>query len=76
MLRVLCLLALLDAVCPLNTGMLYPRESPSREVKELNGLWLFRADKSPNRNLGFERAWYKSPLSEVSVLDQTAKCTN
>lgn len=66
MFRVLCLLAVLDAGCLLDTGMLFPRESSSREVKELNGLWTFRADMSPNRNQGFDRAWYKSRLAEVN----------
>lgn len=66
MIRVLCLLAALDSGWMLDTGMLFPRESSSREVKELNGLWAFRADMSPNRNQGFERAWYKSRLAEVS----------
>ncbi|XP_061658738.1 beta-glucuronidase isoform X2 [Syngnathoides biaculeatus] len=50
--------------------MLFPRESPSREVKDLSGLWSFRADKSPNRNQGFEKAWYKSRLAETGpVMD-------
>lgn len=68
MLRVLWLFAALDAVLLLDTGMLFPRESSSRELKELNGLWAFRADRSPNRNQGFESAWYKSRLAEVSGL--------
>ncbi|XP_033466357.1 beta-glucuronidase [Epinephelus lanceolatus] len=63
--RVLCLFTVFEAGCLLDTGMLFPRESSSREVKELNGLWDFRADRSPNRNLGFEKAWYKSRLSET-----------
>ncbi|XP_032389708.1 beta-glucuronidase [Etheostoma spectabile] len=68
--RVLCLFAVFEAVCLLDTGMLFPRESSSREVKELNGRWDFRADKSPNRNQGFEKAWYKSPLAETGpVID-------
>ncbi len=46
-------------------GLLYPRETSSREVKELNGLWHFRADYSENRNEGFEKEWYKQPLSKV-----------
>lgn len=46
-------------------GMLYPRESSSREVKELNGVWSFRADQSPSRTEGFDRAWYKSPLAST-----------
>ncbi|XP_068186609.1 beta-glucuronidase [Antennarius striatus] len=68
--RLLCTFAVLDAVVPLDTGMLFPRESPSREVKELNGLWAFRADMSPNRNQGFEGAWYKRRLAETGpVID-------
>ncbi len=46
-------------------GLLYPRESPSREIKEINGLWHFRADYSDNRNAGFEKKWYQQPLSKV-----------
>lgn len=54
----------------LDSGMLYPRESSSREIKEINGLWNFRADQSANRNLGFEQAWYKSRLAETGpVID-------
>uniref|UniRef100_A0A3Q0RY42 Glucuronidase beta n=1 Tax=Amphilophus citrinellus TaxID=61819 RepID=A0A3Q0RY42_AMPCI len=64
-LRVLWLLAVFDTVFPLDGGMLFPRESSSREVKELNGLWHFRADRSPKRNEGFERAWYNRSLAEV-----------
>ncbi|XP_012619547.1 beta-glucuronidase [Microcebus murinus] len=48
----------------LQGGMLYPRESPSRERKELDGLWSFRADFSDNRRQGFERQWYRRPLRE------------
>ena len=48
-------------------GLLYPRESESREVKELNGVWHFRADFSPGRNAGFVEEWYKQPLPDVSV---------
>jgi len=44
---------------------LYPRESPTREVKVIDGLWHFRADYSENRNAGFEEKWYESPLSKV-----------
>uniref|UniRef100_A0A3B5M8J0 Beta-glucuronidase n=1 Tax=Xiphophorus couchianus TaxID=32473 RepID=A0A3B5M8J0_9TELE len=70
MLRVLWLFAALDAALLLDTGMLFPRESSSRERKELNGLWAFRADGSPNRNQGFESAWYKSRLAETGpVID-------
>ncbi|KAI3373456.1 hypothetical protein L3Q82_022063 [Scortum barcoo] len=69
-LLLLLLWAALDAGRCLESGMLFPRESPSREVKELSGLWVFRADKSPSRNQGFEGAWYKKRLAETGpVID-------
>ena len=46
-------------------SMLYPRESANREVKDLSGLWQFRADYSMNRNEGVENEWHKQPLSKV-----------
>ncbi|XP_055993627.1 beta-glucuronidase isoform X2 [Sorex fumeus] len=46
----------------LRGGMLYPRESPSRERKELSGLWSFRADTSACRRRGLEQQWYREPL--------------
>ncbi|XP_042544073.1 beta-glucuronidase isoform X1 [Dipodomys spectabilis] len=45
-------------------GLLYPRESPSRERKDLGGLWSFRADLSDGRRRGFEEQWYRRPLRE------------
>ena len=47
-------------------GYLYVRESESREVKDLNGIWTFRADFSSNRNAGFEEKWYARPLAKVN----------
>ncbi|XP_074636652.1 beta-glucuronidase-like [Acropora palmata] len=43
-------------------GMLFPRDSESREVKDLSGFWNFRADMSANRNAGFEGKWFSKPL--------------
>lgn len=68
--RMMTLKALLTVVAlvhlvPLSVGLLYPRESPSREIKEINGFWHFRADDSDNRNAGFEKKWYQQPLSKV-----------
>ncbi|KAM9385247.1 LOW QUALITY PROTEIN: beta-glucuronidase [Pholidichthys leucotaenia] len=65
MLLVLCLFAVLDSALMLDGGMLFPRESSSREVKNLDGLWVFRADKSADRNQGFRESWYKQSLSET-----------
>lgn len=43
-------------------AMLYPRESETRQVKSLDGLWDFRADILRS---GFEEMWYSMPLAQV-----------
>jgi len=58
----LALLALLVLLCPVE-GLLYPRESSSRELKSLDGLWWFRTDPG---GLGLRDHWYKLPLAQVS----------
>ncbi|XP_065215861.1 beta-glucuronidase isoform X1 [Planococcus citri] len=45
-------------------GILYPRESESREVKSLDGIWNFRlSDTDPL--LGFKEKWYSKDLSKT-----------
>lgn len=63
------IITLLAAVCCVSQA-LFPWESPSREVKDVSGIWSFRADLSPDRNRGFEQEWFKSPLAETGpVID-------
>ena len=50
---------------PFCAGMLKPKESESRYIQEMNGMWNFRADKSPTRNQGMMEKWWEEPLSEV-----------
>lgn len=57
-------LLLCSCALALQGGMLFPVETPSRELKLLDGLWHFRADFSENRLLGFEQQWYRQPLRE------------
>lgn len=45
--------------------MLYPRESEAREVKDLSGIWEFKADKN---NEGFEKKWFASPLEDTIMM--------
>ena len=47
-------------------GMLFPRDTERREVKDLSGLWDFRADMSQDRNGGFEQMWFAKPLRQVN----------
>lgn len=59
---------LLVALCLSGSeGLLYPRESQSREVKIIDALWNFRADFSSGRDAGFVEEWYNQPLVMVSV---------
>ena len=59
---------LLTSQAAIEGGMLHPKESESREIKELNGLWNFRADKSDTRNAGFTEKWYTQKLSQVIII--------
>ncbi|XP_068945663.1 beta-glucuronidase isoform X2 [Petaurus breviceps papuanus] len=62
--------ALCGPALALQGGMLYPQDTPSRERKDLGGLWDFRADFSEDRNQGFRERWYQRPLRESGpVLD-------
>ena len=51
----------------LEGGMLYPRESESRQIQEMNGMWNFRADMSPTRDAGMTEGWFKQKLSQVKM---------
>lgn len=46
-------------------GILYPRESETREVKLLDGIWNFRLSK-PDTQIGFKEKWFSQELSRVS----------
>ncbi|XP_066140211.1 beta-glucuronidase isoform X2 [Euwallacea fornicatus] len=56
-------------------GILFPRESETRQVTSLDGLWNFAAP-SPNASLksplvGFEQHWYKRSLKDIPDLEVT-----
>ncbi len=65
MMFLLCLGMFLPLCNGLDGGMLYPRESESRQIQELNGMWNFRVDRTPGRNAGFSDNWFKQKLSQV-----------
>jgi hypothetical protein len=46
-------------------GILYPRESESRQVVSLDGLWNFVVPAANNPLQGFDEHWYKKYLKEV-----------
>lgn len=45
--------------------MLYPRESETREVKDLSGLWNFKVDRLDE---GFAKQWYAGPLKDTIIM--------
>lgn len=45
------------------SGVLYPRESETREVKSLNGIWQFLVDDAGGAGHGFRERWYHKSLS-------------
>ncbi|ELU00445.1 hypothetical protein CAPTEDRAFT_123745 [Capitella teleta] len=58
------LLTILGGGTALESGMLFPRESESRQIRELQGMWNFRADTSFDRNAGFKDKWYEQRLEK------------
>ncbi|XP_012265973.2 beta-glucuronidase isoform X2 [Athalia rosae] len=46
-------------------GMLYPRESESREVKSLDGMWDFLVSPSGDALKGYREAWFTKELRQV-----------
>jgi beta-glucuronidase len=46
-------------------GILYPQDSETRQVENLNGLWNFRAADTTNQEQGFTQQWFNKPLDQV-----------
>nr|XP_029712731.1 beta-glucuronidase-like isoform X3 [Aedes albopictus] len=44
-------------------GLLYPRESETREVKKLDGMWNFVRSDSNNPSQGLREKWFSDDLS-------------
>ena len=47
-------------------GILYPRESETREVKTLDGYWNFRTS-GDDQSRGYKEKWYAADLAKVSM---------
>ncbi|XP_042211012.1 beta-glucuronidase-like isoform X1 [Homarus americanus] len=63
------LTVVLGTQCADNTwGGLYPRESESREVRSLDGLWNFRLAPLEDPEKGFREEWYAQPLRKTGAV--------
>ncbi|XP_033215452.1 beta-glucuronidase isoform X1 [Belonocnema kinseyi] len=51
-------------------GLLYPRESESREVKSLDGMWDFLVSPAGHALKGYKEAWYADELSKAGKVMQ------
>ncbi|XP_015597395.1 beta-glucuronidase isoform X2 [Cephus cinctus] len=51
-------------------GLLFPRESESREIKSLDGLWDFMVSPSEDTLKGHREAWYAQELSKAGKVIQ------
>lgn len=48
-------------------GLLYPRESETRDVKSLDGMWQFAKSKVTDPAEGYRRKWMSNDLSKVCL---------
>ena len=63
---VLLLLLLLTILQPLQ-GLLFPRDSPSRSSKSLDGVWNFKLSPKLDQDAGFRESWFNEPLSHLGL---------
>lgn len=49
-------------------GLLYPRESETREIKSLDGIWNFIKSNESAPTEGIRDKWYLDDLSKVNAL--------
>lgn len=57
-------LILVNKEVPQTRGMLYPRESETREVRSLDGIWNFVRSDQANPTQGVRDEWYAKELSK------------
>ncbi|XP_070140538.1 beta-glucuronidase isoform X3 [Drosophila kikkawai] len=57
-------LILVNKEVPQTRGMLYPRESETREVRSLDGIWNFVRSDQANPTQGVRDEWYTKDLSQ------------
>lgn len=63
-------LVLVNRTVPKTYGMLYPRESETREVRSLDGIWNFVESDQTNSTEGLREKWYETDLSKVRTTIQ------
>lgn len=52
-------------IATIDGGILYPRDSESREVRSLDGIWNFKLSPSKNSAKGYKEKWYEKDLRDI-----------
>ena len=50
-------------------SLLYPRESPTRDVRRLDGIWKFKLSPIDDPDRGFVDGWFKWDWDRVKTID-------
>ena len=50
------------------TGLLYPRDSPSRSSKSLDGVWSLKLSPKEDQEAGFRQSWFRKPLETFGMI--------
>ena len=66
MLLLSCLLSL-SLTTPPTTALLYPRDSPSRTSKSLDGVWSLKLTPKEDQEAGFRQSWFMKPLETFGM---------
>ena len=64
---VISLLLLFMAILQPLEGLLFPRDSPSRSSKSLDGIWNFKLSPKLDQEAGFRESWFNEPLSHLGI---------
>ena len=59
---ILLLSCLLSLTPPPLTALLYPRDSPTRSSKSLDGVWTLKLTPKEDQEAGFRESWFLKPL--------------
>lgn len=58
---------LCQQITTIEGGILYPKDSESREVQKLDGIWNFRLTPFKDSSKGYKEKWYKKDLRDVGA---------
>ena len=60
------LISVLGTLPSIRAGLLYPRESESRSIRLLDGIWNFRVADTNDPTIGQREKWFEKELKKVS----------